>query len=74
MMVVPIPGIDETLPRLTSLDKKPLGLDHNQTDGVPGVKFENWAQTFTCKPDLYFKPRNVEEIQKVSTMRRVALV
>uniref|UniRef100_UPI00358EFE28 L-gulonolactone oxidase-like isoform X1 n=1 Tax=Myxine glutinosa TaxID=7769 RepID=UPI00358EFE28 len=33
--------------------------------GVPGCTFSNWAQTFTCTPQLSFHPSSEAEIRKI---------
>lgn len=33
--------------------------------GKSGYKFSNWANTFSCTPELFFEPRTTEEIKQV---------
>lgn len=33
--------------------------------GVRGFRYSNWANTFSCEPELYFEPTNVDEIRQV---------
>lgn len=57
-----IPPIDPELPRIspgTSTHAGPAG-------GQKGVTFQNWAQTFTCAPELFFRPESVSQVQEVS--------
>lgn len=42
--------------------------------GQRGKIFHNWAGTFQCKPELYFLPRSVSEIQEVSYFNLKALL
>lgn len=53
--------INTSLPRLEGL-KRDRGTIQ---DGQRGIQFSNWAQTFTCKPELFFMPESVEEIKAV---------
>ncbi|KAI1280777.1 L-gulonolactone oxidase [Halotydeus destructor] len=36
-----------------------------QVTGIKGVKISNWSDTFSCCPELYFIPRNVEELREI---------
>ena len=33
--------------------------------GRPGLTFRNWADTFGCQPELYFEPKDVEEVREI---------
>ena len=37
-------------------------------NGVKDKFFENWANTFSCRPELYFEPETVDEIRAVLKM------
>ena len=37
-----------------------------QVHGHKGVKFQNWAKTYGCCPEMYYQPTSVEEIREVS--------
>uniref|UniRef100_A0A452SY34 L-gulonolactone oxidase n=1 Tax=Ursus maritimus TaxID=29073 RepID=A0A452SY34_URSMA len=37
-----------------------------QVHGYKGVKFQNWARTYGCCPEMYYQPTSVEEIREVS--------
>jgi len=32
---------------------------------MEGFVFKNWAQTYTCKPELYFEPQTLPELGQV---------
>lgn len=38
----------------------------SQVHGYKGVKFQNWARTYGCCPEMYYQPTSVEEIREVS--------
>ncbi|XP_037669234.1 L-gulonolactone oxidase isoform X2 [Choloepus didactylus] len=38
--------------------------------GHKGVKFQNWAKTYGCCPEMYYQPTSVEEIREVLTLAR----
>ncbi|XP_043726483.1 L-gulonolactone oxidase isoform X1 [Cervus elaphus] len=38
--------------------------------GYKGVKFQNWARTYGCCPEMYFQPTSVEEIREVLALAR----
>lgn len=33
--------------------------------GRPGLTIRNWANTFSCRPELYFEPKDVEEVREI---------
>lgn len=33
--------------------------------GIEGYRFRNWANTYTCQPELYFEPLSVEEMRQI---------
>ncbi|XP_071482487.1 L-gulonolactone oxidase-like [Diadema antillarum] len=37
---------------------------------MEGYTFQNWAQTFSCQPELYFEPDNVEELKQILARAR----
>lgn len=40
--------------------------DHSiATTGRPGLTFRNWSDTFSCRPELYFEPKDVEEVREI---------
>uniref|UniRef100_A0A803W5V0 L-gulonolactone oxidase n=1 Tax=Ficedula albicollis TaxID=59894 RepID=A0A803W5V0_FICAL len=41
-----------------------------QVQGQAGVKFQNWAGTYGSSPELFFRPRSVEEIQEILELAR----
>ncbi|KAM4680648.1 L-gulonolactone oxidase-like isoform 1-T1 [Amazona ochrocephala] len=47
-----------------------LALFMVQVHGQGGVKFQNWAKTYGCSPELYFQPTSVEEIREILDMAR----
>lgn len=62
-MAASAPAIDSELPRLTGCG----GIREAIPDGQHGIKFQNWAQTFQCAPELFFRPQSTAEIQRVSS-------
>ncbi|XP_060265141.1 L-gulonolactone oxidase isoform X1 [Ovis aries] len=38
--------------------------------GYKGVKFQNWARTYGCCPEMYFQPTSVEEVKEVLALAR----
>ncbi|RWS07212.1 L-gulonolactone oxidase-like protein [Dinothrombium tinctorium] len=36
-----------------------------ETKGIVGFHFENWSKTFSCKPQLFFVPKNIEELREI---------
>ncbi|KAJ8798511.1 hypothetical protein J1605_016656 [Eschrichtius robustus] len=38
--------------------------------GYKGVKFQNWARTYGCYPEMYYQPTSVEEIREVLALAR----
>ncbi|XP_059744949.1 L-gulonolactone oxidase isoform X1 [Bos taurus] len=38
--------------------------------GYKGVKFQNWARTYGCCPEMYFQPTSVEEVREVLALAR----
>uniref|UniRef100_A0A8D1FUT1 L-gulonolactone oxidase n=1 Tax=Sus scrofa TaxID=9823 RepID=A0A8D1FUT1_PIG len=41
-----------------------------QVHGHKGVKFQNWAKTYGCCPEMYYQPTSVEEIREVLALAR----
>uniref|UniRef100_A0A8C0QZR4 L-gulonolactone oxidase n=1 Tax=Canis lupus dingo TaxID=286419 RepID=A0A8C0QZR4_CANLU len=41
-----------------------------QVHGYKGVKFQNWARTYGCCPEMYFQPTSVEEVREVLALAR----
>ncbi|XP_054841910.1 L-gulonolactone oxidase-like [Eublepharis macularius] len=35
-----------------------------------GVKFQNWAKTYGCSPEMYFQPSTVEELKEILDLAR----
>ncbi|XP_067844614.1 L-gulonolactone oxidase-like isoform X2 [Heptranchias perlo] len=33
--------------------------------GTEGYRFQNWASTYSCHPELYFEPTSVEEVRQI---------
>jgi FAD/FMN-containing dehydrogenase len=42
-----------------------------ESTGVQGKLIQNWSQTFSCKPELYFEPKSVKEIQDILKTAKV---
>ncbi|KAM9083537.1 L-gulonolactone oxidase isoform 1-T1 [Megaptera novaeangliae] len=42
----------------------------SQVHGYKGVKFQNWARTYGCFPEMYYQPTSVEEIREVLALAR----
>lgn len=38
--------------------------------GHKGVRFQNWAQTYSCNPEMYFQPSSPEEVREVLALAR----
>ncbi|KAJ6661208.1 hypothetical protein lerEdw1_015345 [Lerista edwardsae] len=38
--------------------------------GQSGVRFQNWAKTYGCSPELYFQPATVEELKEILDLAR----
>ncbi|KAM9063713.1 L-gulonolactone oxidase [Sarcophilus harrisii] len=38
--------------------------------GQKGFKFQNWAKTYGCSPEMYFQPTCVEEVRQVLDLAR----
>ncbi|XP_077187499.1 L-gulonolactone oxidase-like isoform X3 [Paroedura picta] len=38
--------------------------------GQGGVKFQNWAKTYGCSPEMYFQPTTVEELKEILDLAR----
>ncbi|XP_055970126.1 L-gulonolactone oxidase [Sorex fumeus] len=38
--------------------------------GYKGVHFENWARTYSCRPEMYFQPSSQEEVREVLALAR----
>ncbi|VFV44087.1 l-gulonolactone oxidase [Lynx pardinus] len=38
--------------------------------GYKGVKFQNWARTYGCCPEMYYQPTSVEEVREVLALAR----
>uniref|UniRef100_A0ACB8G8P1 Uncharacterized protein n=1 Tax=Sphaerodactylus townsendi TaxID=933632 RepID=A0ACB8G8P1_9SAUR len=51
---------------LFSAKKKPITMVHGQG----GVKFQNWAKTYGCSPEMYFQPATVEELKEILDLAR----
>ena len=32
---------------------------------MEGHVFKNWAETYSCQPELYFEPRDLQELRQV---------
>ena len=32
---------------------------------MEGHVFKNWAQTYSCQPELYFEPQNQQDLRQV---------
>ncbi|CAG2109865.1 unnamed protein product, partial [Medioppia subpectinata] len=50
-----------------------------EAKGVKQIKFTNWSQTFSCEPNLYFVPKDVEELREIiflakSTNKKIRVV
>lgn len=48
-------------------------------EGITGAVYNNWARTFTCKPDRYFEPVSVADIREIlqlaaTTDKRVRVI
>ncbi|XP_050161860.1 L-gulonolactone oxidase-like, partial [Myiozetetes cayanensis] len=41
-----------------------------RVQGEAGVTFQNWAGTYGCSPELFFRPRSVQEIQEILDVAR----
>lgn len=33
--------------------------------GIKNMNFMNWSKTYSCEPELYFIPRNIEELREI---------
>ena len=33
--------------------------------GIENKLVENWSKTYSCRPELYFEPRNLDEIRQI---------
>ncbi|XP_071955906.1 L-gulonolactone oxidase-like [Antedon mediterranea] len=42
-----------------------INKDTVMTEGISGTIFRNWANTFSCEPELYFQPSCVEDIKLI---------
>ena len=42
--------------------------------GKAGHLFTNWAKTYSCHPELFFEPQNVEELAQVLEMLFAVIV
>lgn len=73
MMHAVISGIDPELPRLSRTASSGTKSEDADRNGEAGLVFQNWAQTFTCKPELFFRPRDVAEVQYVRYHRLLSL-
>uniref|UniRef100_A0A8U7MNP3 L-gulonolactone oxidase n=1 Tax=Corvus moneduloides TaxID=1196302 RepID=A0A8U7MNP3_CORMO len=60
--MIPIPLGSPPAPRALSF---PL-----QVQGQGGVKFQNWAGTYGSSPELFFRPRSVDEIREILELAR----
>lgn len=40
-------------------------------NGIKGKCFTNWANTFSCEPQLYFEPKNVDELKDILKLAQV---
>lgn len=40
-------------------------LKNRSVVGKAGKRFDNWARTFQCSPELYFEPVNVDQVRHV---------
>ncbi|KAG8201925.1 hypothetical protein JTE90_027402 [Oedothorax gibbosus] len=38
--------------------------------GIANVEFKNWAETFDCKPELFFAPKTQEEVAEILELAR----
>ncbi|XP_055465794.1 L-gulonolactone oxidase isoform X2 [Psammomys obesus] len=38
--------------------------------GHKGVRFQNWAKTYGCSPEMYYQPTSVEEVREVLALAR----
>ncbi|KAF3818431.1 hypothetical protein GH733_011848 [Mirounga leonina] len=43
---------------------------HISVHGYKGVKFQNWARTYGCCPEIYYQPTSVEEVREVLALAR----
>jgi L-gulonolactone oxidase len=50
---------------MTSIDIYQLEPELQQVV-VDDYTFKNWSNTFTCKPELFFRPRTENQVQKVN--------
>jgi hypothetical protein len=41
------------------------------SNGVSGMLIENWSKTFSCKPELYFEPKSVDEIKEILNLAKI---
>lgn len=62
--LAPRPG--RSLPAHGGLSPGHPALRPSQVHGYKGVKFQNWARTYGCCPEMYFQPTSVEEVREVS--------
>lgn len=42
-----------------------------QSLGQSGHHFTNWAETYSCTPELYFEPQSEEEIRQILSVARI---
>lgn len=38
--------------------------------GRPGLTFRNWSDTFSCRPELYFEPEDVDQVRDIVLMAK----
>lgn len=55
-----------------------MASQQNCIEGIDGYVFENWAKTYTARPELYFEPENENQIKDIlsrgtSQMRKVSV-
>ncbi|NXG08070.1 GGLO oxidase, partial [Sakesphorus luctuosus] len=41
-----------------------------QVQGQAGFRFQNWAHTYGCSPELYFQPSSVQELREILELAR----
>lgn len=40
--------------------------------GIKNKYFKNWANTYSCRPELYFEPESIEELRDVLALAQAA--
>ncbi len=64
-------GVRDTAVTSMNLPKIEIPAKAIKTNGgISGTRFTNWAQTFQCYPELFFKPEDEQEVRQVIALAR----